>query len=164
MTFAEKLIALRAEAGLNRGEVARRAGLSPSTYNTYESGRRPRSNRDAYERLAKLYGCTVEYLMDDSIEIFVPAETAETSAEAPKEEVREESVNKRSKRKAAREADEPAPKAHIELQYSGRAVSVPALIAKAQELAGQEKVDLYIKPEENVVYYVCNGEQGSFYF
>ncbi len=49
----------------------------------------------------------------------------------------------------------------IEFQYAGKAVSLSEIIDKAKEACGG-KADLYIKPEENRVYYVSGGSAGSF--
>lgn len=60
---------------------------------------------------------------------------------------------------------------HLEIQYGDNSISREALIDKAREVwiaTGHdprkvEMIDLYVKPEENRVYYVVNKcETGSF--
>ena len=69
-----------------------------------------------------------------------------------------------AKRPVEKVAEKPARKSpdfNIELQYAGKAVSLSEIIDKAKEACG-DKADLYIKPEENRVYYVSGDTIGSF--
>ena len=67
-------------------------------------------------------------------------------------------------------AKKTAPKTSVELQFAGKSVSYDALVdnAKAAFVSAGHKeseiktVNLYVKPEESMVYYVINDEQGSF--
>lgn len=67
-------------------------------------------------------------------------------------------------------AKKTAPKTTVELQFAGKNVSYDAMINTAKEAfvnAGHKEseiktIDLYVKPEESMVYYVINDEQGSF--
>ena len=74
-------------------------------------------------------------------------------AKSPAEKVVEKPARKSATRKS--------PDFNIELQYAGKAVSLSEIIDKAKEACG-DKADLYIKPEENRVYFVSDGEVGSF--
>ena len=49
-----------------------------------------------------------------------------------------------------------------ELQYSGKAIPISDIIDRAKEACGNGDVNIYIKPEENRVYFVSDGEVGSF--
>lgn len=64
----EKLLALRQREGLTQREVAVRMHLERSCYTYYERGRSNPSYRSLLE-LARLYGVTVEYLIDDEIPV-----------------------------------------------------------------------------------------------
>ena len=67
-------------------------------------------------------------------------------------------------------AKKTAPKTSVELQFAGKSVSYDALVDNAKAAfvnAGHKEseiktVNLYVKPEESMVYYVINDEQGSF--
>ena len=58
------------------------------------------------------------------------------------------------------------------IQYASKSYSTEQLVASAKDIwvydlqkkeADFKKVELYVKPEENKVYYVINGEEmGSF--
>ena len=52
----------------------------------------------------------------------------------------------------------------FELQYAGKAISYTEIVNRAREACGgkQEKLDIYVKPEENKVYYVSGDSAGSF--
>ncbi len=52
----------------------------------------------------------------------------------------------------------------IEIQYAGKAIPMSDIVSRAKEACGNKagKLDIYVKPEENRVYYVCDGNVGSF--
>ena len=72
-------------------------------------------------------------------------------------------VSRAPRKKATRAA---APQVRVVLQYMGREISqaemAEAASAAWQAAGGQpaalQSIDLYIKPEDNAVYYVVNGE------
>ena len=49
----------------------------------------------------------------------------------------------------------------MELQFGEQAIDLEAIAAKARALDG-DITNLYIKPEENAVYYVAGDKSGSF--
>ena len=145
MTLGEKLKVLRLEKKMTRKAVAEQTGMSIATYSAYEDGKRvPKRNPENYEKLAALFGCTVEYLKDDSV-----GHAAANNHEKPK---RKPNKGKAPVQKAA---------IRVELQYGGRVIDISALVSKAQELDA-EMTDLYLKPEENMAYYVAGQKSGSF--
>ena len=76
-------------------------------------------------------------------------------AKSPAEKVTEKPARKSATRKS--------PDFNIELQYAGKAVSLSEIIDKAKEACGNDSnINIYIKPEENRVYFVSGGEVGSF--
>lgn len=72
-----------------------------------------------------------------------------------------------AKKPAAKKA---APKTTVELQFAGKNVSYDDLVKNAKDAfvnAGHKEseiktIALYVKPEESMVYYVINDEQGSY--
>ena len=65
---------------------------------------------------------------------------------------------------APRAAKKPA--ATVYVQYLGAELTTDDIVAKAVADAGAasaKKVDVYVKPEENKVYYVIDGKEGSFF-
>lgn len=58
-----------------------------------------------------------------------------------------------------------APKTNLFIQYQGAEVSYADLIEKAKADAGVEapkNINLYVKPEDNMVYYVIDEKVGGF--
>lgn len=108
----------------------------------------------------------------------VPVEKKETAVVAV--EKKAPAKRKASAEKPAAEKKAPARrtakaaevKAELEIQFSGKEYSMEKLVAIAKDvwqydLGGKPEdfktVKLYVKPEENAVYYVINGEKkGSF--
>lgn len=100
--------------------------------------------------------------------------TAEEHAAAPKKTAARKTTTRKTAEKKT-PARKPAAKkeavATVVLQYAGREVSEQDIMARAKAdwvAAGHKEKDLkeitlYIKPEENVAYYVANGsDTGSF--
>ncbi len=52
----------------------------------------------------------------------------------------------------------------IEFQYAGKAIPYTDIVERARKACKNKdgKLDIYVKPEENRVYYVCDGDAGSF--
>ena len=149
MTFSEKLKALRQEKSLTRKAAAEQAGMSIATYSAYEDGKRlPKRNPENYEKLAAVFGCDAEYLKDDSL-----------GEAAPSEGKPEKAAGRRGGRRK-QETAAVAP-VRMELQFGDKSVDMAAVAAKARALDGAV-TDLYVKPEENAVYYVAGEKSGSF--
>ena len=82
------------------------------------------------------------------------AETASVVEETPK---------KRSRKTTA--AEKKASEENVVIQFMGAAVTASELVAKAKADCGADSpktVDVYVKPEENMVYYVVDGVTGKF--
>lgn len=103
-------------------------------------------------------------------------EKAPVKAEVKKPAVKKETVKKETKKAAP--AKKPAAKkaelkSEISVQFGGKSYSQDDLLKIAkdvwkydlkQKAADLTSVELYVKPEENMVYYVMNKEiTGSFY-
>ena len=50
----------------------------------------------------------------------------------------------------------------VEFQYSGKAVSLTDITDRIKEICVDDKADVYVKPEENRVYFVSGDVAGSF--
>ncbi len=102
---------------------------------------------------------------------------APVKAEAKKPAAKKETVKKETAKKAA-PAKKPAAKkaelkSEISVQFGGKSYSQEDLMKIAKDVwkydlkqnaADLNSVELYVKPEENMVYYVMNKEiTGSFY-
>ncbi len=171
MTLAEKLIKLRKEKNMTQKEVADAIGVHYNSYARFERGiSTPRQG--TYDKLAKEFGVTKDYLID--------AEDKGGKAEAKKKPAKKADAGKKTAKKKEAKTDkeapakkEPvaaeapkaaAPSVHIELQYAGKNISYDELIDRAKNESGSDGSDIsiYIKPEEDRVYYVVNGVPGSF--
>ena len=145
MTFSEKLKVLRQEKNLTRKAAAEQANMRIATYSAYEDGKRlPKRNPENYDKLAAVFGCSAEYLKDDS---------ADAGA------ISEKASGKRTGRK--KKVTAVAAPIRMELQFGDKSVDMDAIAAKARELDGAI-TNLYVKPEENTVYYVAGEKSGSF--
>ena len=100
--------------------------------------------------------------------------TAAKKSAAKKETAKEEPAKKPGRKAAGKTAAKKAElKSEIHLQYSGKAYSEEELLKMAkdvwkydlkQKVGDLASVELYVKPEENIVYYVMNKDfTGSFY-
>lgn len=101
---------------------------------------------------------------------------AEVKAEVKKEAVKKETVKKETAKKAPAEKKACAKKAEVKsalhVQYGGKSLAEADLVKMAQDVWQYDMgmkaedfktVELYVKPEENVTYFVVNDEfTGSF--
>ncbi|MBQ8960926.1 MAG: hypothetical protein IJ071_06890 [Ruminococcus sp.] len=110
--------------------------------------------------------------------VAAPAEEKKTAAKKPaakKAAAPKAAAEKKApaKKTAAAEKKAPARKtaakkaaATVYVQYLGAELTTEAIVAKAiadSGIASAKKVDVYVKPEENKVYYVIDGKEGSFF-
>ena len=109
-----------------------------------------------------------------------PVAKAEEKAPVKKPAAKKETVKKETKKAAPAKAEAKKPvakktelKSEISVQFGGKSYSQEELLKIAkdvwkydlkQKAADLTSVELYVKPEENMVYYVMNKEiTGSFY-
>ena len=162
MTFGEKIKQLREENYLSQRDVAERIHISIGSYGAYESGKRkPLRNPEVYDKLADLFGCSKEYLMNDEMDEmpgYASAPSAQESAPSAK----------KAKGTPATEADSALRKkksatVYMELQYNGRSISLDDISENARKLAGNTgHISVYVKPEEGKAYYVSENNTGAF--
>ena len=108
-------------------------------------------------------------------------EVQETVEKVAKEASKQAKAASKAATKATEKATQEAKKAvkrattrtatTVTLQYSGKNYSTDALVKSAKDIwkydlgrkvGDLKNIDLYVKPEENRVYYVMNDEIGSF--
>ena len=160
MTFGEKLKELRMQNGYTQKEVAEKIGVSVQTYLSYESGRRkPLRKPENYDKLAALLGCERDYLTNDDYDEDAPAPAPAAARKA--------SGGRRGRGRAKKAATAPAggeAPVKVELQYDEFSYSVDDLIRRAREAVGSAagEIQLYVKPQENMAYYVAGDVSGSF--
>lgn len=96
------------------------------------------------------------------------AETVKEVAAAPAEEKKPAAKKTAAPKTAAKTTAKKTAEIseNVFIQQNGSEVTAAALIAKAKADAGvksPKKVDVYVRPEINMVYYVINGDKfGSF--
>jgi hypothetical protein len=97
------------------------------------------------------------------------AEAKKTVKKAAAKKAEAPAAEKAVKKPAAR-TRKPAVKKTISIQYAGKDYTTEALADRAKEIYAADEsaapvktLDLYVKPEENKVYFVINGDvTGSF--
>ena len=71
-------------------------------------------------------------------------------------------VEKAAPKKQSKVPKNIEPTITTELQYAGKAIPLSDIIDRAKEACVNGDVNIYIKPEENRVYYVSGDVIGSF--
>lgn len=94
------------------------------------------------------------------------AKTEEVKAEEAKTE-KEKEAKKETKKKTTKKAD---PKAAVIIEYGGRQIVAKEVLKSATKAFKKLKkdvtiktIEIYVKPEEGVAYYVVNGEGSDEY-
>ncbi len=117
-----------------------------------------------------------EKAVETAAEVKAPAKrtaakkTAEKKAAAPKKAAEKKAAapKKTAEKKAAAPKRAAAKKtaATVYVQYLGAELTTEAIVAKAIDdaaIKAPKTVNVYVKPEENKVYYVIDGKEGSFF-
>ena len=184
MTVQEKLIKLRKEKHFSDKDVAEILGMKLNSYSRLEHGV-GKIGSFLKNKLALIYDKDPDYFVDDpefepepeiteeNKSAAVITEEIPTASDPEPEIIKEIPAEPDPEPEIIKEIPaEPDPEPviteeaatesiSIEFQYAGKAVSLSEIIDKAKEACGG-KADLYIKPEENRVYYVSGGSAGSF--
>jgi len=71
MKFGEKFRAEREKLGLSQAEIAAKLGVSRNMITRYETGAAHPRNREAYKRVAELFGVDFNYLLSDDEDFVV---------------------------------------------------------------------------------------------
>ncbi|HEZ7990314.1 MAG TPA: DUF6465 family protein [Ruminococcus sp.] len=88
-----------------------------------------------------------------------PVKAVEETAAAVTEEKKPAAKKSAAKKPAAKKPA--APESKVVVQFGGSEVNTDELVEKAKiasEVKSIKKVDVYVKPEVNKVYYVVNGD------
>ncbi len=176
MTLQDKLVELRNEKGLSQREVADKLGVHVNSYSRVERGTKP--SAAMLKKLSDFYG------VDLSAFAVAPrageagkhgkaaksaiaakpgkADGNDKAAESDKTAESDKAVTD-AENAESENADEPM-YINVELQYAGKAIPLSDIIEKAKEVSGNSagKLDIYIKHEENKVYYVSGNSTGNF--
>ena len=127
MNFGEKITLLRNLKGLSKRQVGDAIGTSDVSIHRYENGVRPK-RPEVYEKLARLFGCTVKELTDDSVDL-LPKDLQEK--EVPEKKIPTEKPKKTEK---ANKADPVIEKAVEETTEK----IAPEKAEKAEESVGEK--------------------------
>ncbi|MBP3620850.1 MAG: hypothetical protein J6J16_03700 [Lachnospiraceae bacterium] len=93
----------------------------------------------------------------------VETKTAAKKAPAKKAEAKPAAEKKAPAKKAP--AKKAATTANVVIEYAGGQVATADIVAKAAEVSGKKSVktlNVYYQPENGMVYFTADGEEGSF--
>ena len=146
MSLKEKLERLRNEKDLTQKEVASKLGLHLNTYARVERGRN-KPSAAIISKLAKFYNLDESYFSDD---------------ENTKPRCDGSSVTDTSDE--FKNMDFQCSSLAVELQYAGKSISYDDIIkgVRSKINGNINNLSIYIKPEENRVYYVADQVTGNF--
>ncbi len=106
---------------------------------------------------------TAEVVAEAALAVEAPAVEASKKAAAKKPAAKKTAEKKPAEKKTS--TRKTAPKTNLFIQYQGAEVSYADLVEKAKADAGVEapkNINLYVKPEDNMVYYVIDEKVGGF--
>ena len=161
MSIGQKLTSLRKAKKLSQNAVAEALGISSRTYLRWEKDEN-KPSKDALKKLSDLYG--------EELSAYVDGKNVEepdfVTAKGSDKPVKSTKATKVMPKDPAVKKKVPADPKHTitsELQYSGKAMPISEIYARAREVCGNDSdIKIYIKPEENRVYYVSGDSSGSF--
>ena len=161
MSIGPKLTSLRKAKKLSQKAVAEALGISSRTYLRWEKDE-SKPSKDALKKLSDFYGEELSAYVDGkNVE-----EPDSVTAKGSDEPVKSTKTRKIMPKDPAVKKKVPADPKHTitaELQYSGKAIPISEIYSRAMEACGNDSdINIYIKPEENRVYFVSGGEVGSF--
>ncbi len=161
MSIGQKLTSLRKAKKLSQNAVAEALGISSRTYLRWEKDEN-KPSKDALKKLSDLYGEELS-AYDDGKNV---EETDSVTAKGSDKPVKSTKARKVMPKDPAVKKKVPADPKHTitaELQYSGKAIPISEIYSRAKEACGNDSdIKIYIKPEENRVYYVSGDTIGSF--
>ena len=141
--------------------MAEALGISSRTYLRWEKDE-SKPSKDALKKLSDFYGEELSAYVDGkNVE-----EPDSVTAKGSDEPVKSTKARKVMPKDPAVKKKVPADPKHTitaELQYSGKAMPISEIYARVREVCGNDSdIKIYIKPEENRVYYVSRDSAGSF--
>lgn len=72
LTFGRRLLLLRTSLGLTQQEIARKCGIHPATWNTWEHGSSPREQGEVAKKIADATGVAKEWLLWGQLVLLTP--------------------------------------------------------------------------------------------
>ena len=156
---SENLQKLREERGLSRKEMAAIVGKSPTSYYNYESGIIP-PPENVLQVVADYFGISVAEITGEEEDVGTPQKQ-----EAPEKPAREEKPKKRTTPKERVKAEKSAPQVKKEPKMviqslAGGSISEEDILAKVEAEAPQAEA-IYVKPEDNRIYWTSGKQHGS---
>ena len=146
MSIGQKLTSLRKAKKLSQKAVAEALGISSRTYLRWEKDE-SKPSKDALKKLSDLYGEELSAYVDGKNVDKPDSVTAKGSNEPVKSTKARKVMSK-----------DPAVKKKV-----GKAIPISEIYSRAKEACGNDSdIKIYIKPEENRVYYVSGDSSGSF--
>ena len=157
MTVNEKICYLMRKKGVAPELLSELSGLSMNSISNYISSKtKPRTNEQR-SRIADALGCEVEYLVDDDS----PVPDLETQ-EKPAPALAKEEAPAEESALDATPVDLSGRNIVLEVQWEGKAITFEKLSELAVDAVHSDgDIALYLKPEENMLYYVCGDESGG---
>ena len=166
MSISERLVELRKGKKLTQTEVAKELGVSLRSYSRWENGAN-NPGRAAIKKLSDFYGedLTAEVIPAND-EPNAPIKAAEKTKKPAGRKARKVEPKKPAPKKDTpkKETAEKTSDINAELQYAGKAIQISEIFNRARQACGGKpgKLNIYVKPEENRVYFVSDGNEGSF--
>ena len=161
MSIGQKLTSLRKAKKLSQKAVAEALGISSRTYLRWEKDEN-KPSKDALKKLSDLYGEELSAYVDGK-NVEEPDSVNAKGSDKPVKSTKAKKVMPKDPAVKKRVPEDPKHTITAELQYSGKAIPISEIYVRAREVCGNDSdIKIYIKPEENRVYYVSGDTIGSF--
>ena len=161
MSIGQKLTSLRKAKKLSQKAVAEALGISSRTYLRWEKNE-SKPSKDALKKLSALYGEELSAYVDGK-NVEEPDYVTAKGSDEPVKSTKARKVMPKDPAVKKRVPADPKHTITAELQYSGKAIPISEIYSRAREVCGNDSdIKIYIKPEENRVYYVSGDSSGSF--
>lgn len=127
----------------------------------------PRSKKNTAAAAEPVVEAAVEAVKTEeaAAPVEAPAEKKAAAKPAAKKAAAKKPAAKKTTKKETAKAADKAAKATVFIQFAGIEATTDELVEKAKAAAGvksPKSINVYVKPEENKVYYVVDGNDGNF--
>ena len=161
MSIGQKLTSLRKAKKLSQNAVAEALGISSRTYLRWEKDEN-KPSKDALKKLSDLYGEELSAYVDGK-NVEKPDSVNANGSDKPVKSTKARKVMPKDPAVKKKVSADPKHTITADLQYSGKAIPISDIIDRAKEACGNDSdIKIYIKPEENRVYFVSGDSTGSF--
>ena len=161
MSIGQKLTSLRKAKKLSQKAVAEALGISSRTYLRWEKDE-SKPSKDALKKLSDFYGEELSAYVDGK-NVEEPDFVTAKGSNEPVKSTKARKVMPKDPAVKKKVSADPKHTITAELQYSGKAMPISEIYARAKEACGNDSdIKIYIKPEENRVYFVSGDSTGSF--